>query len=146
MKTNRDQLKPDVIWNIEAGLKLTAEDIGWAWREQGQLFHRAAAFFETYDLLLTPTVMVAPFDHQIRSIEEVNGVKFDNYIAWLAQTYLITNTSCPAISIPCGFTKSGLPVGLQIVGPSHREDLVLNAAARFEERHNYADMVPIDPR
>lgn len=146
LTTNRDQLKPDVIWNIEAGLKLTAEDIGWAWREQGQLFHRAAAFFETYDLLLTPTVMVAPFDHTIRSIDEVNGVKFDNYIAWLAQTYLITNTSCPAISIPCGFTKSGLPVGLQIVGPSHREDLVLNAAAKFEERHSYASMLPIDPR
>ncbi|WP_169566955.1 amidase [Sneathiella limimaris] len=146
LETHRDQLKPDVIWNIEAGLKLTANEIGWAHREQGKLFHRAADFFTQYDLLLTPTVMVPPFDHEIRSLSEVNGVKFDNYIAWLAQTYLITNTTCPAISIPCGMTKSGLPVGLQIVGPAHREDLVLQAAHMFEQKHGLQHMVPVDPR
>ncbi|WP_199899268.1 amidase [Sneathiella glossodoripedis] len=146
LETHKDLLKEDVIWNISEGFKLTANDIGWALREQGQLFHRSAAFFETYDLLVTPTVMVPPFDHEIRSLKEVNGVKFDNYIAWLAQTYLITNTTCPAISVPCGFTKSGLPVGLQIVGPAHREDLVLQAAAQFEALHEYSAMTPIDPR
>jgi len=146
LETHRDMLKADVIWNIEAGLKLTAKDIGWAQREQGALYRRVAEFFGTYDLLLTPTVMIPPFDHEIRSIREVNGVKFDNYIAWLAQTYLLTNTSCPAISVPCGFTKSGLPVGLQIMAPAHREDLVLKAAALFEQDHQYAAMVPVDPR
>ncbi len=146
LETHRDMLKPDVIWNIESGLKLTAENIGWAQREQGVLYHRVAKFFGTYDLLLTPTVMVPPFDHEIRSIREVNGVKFDNYIAWLAQTYLLTNTSCPAISVPCGFTKSGLPVGLQIMAPAHREDLVLKAASLFEQDHQFAGMVPVDPR
>lgn len=146
LDTHRELLKDDVIWNIQAGLKLTAEDIGWAWREQGKLFHRAADFFDHYELLVTPTVMVPPFDHEIRSISEVNGVKFDNYVAWLAQTYLITNTTCPAISVPCGFTASGLPVGLQIVGPAHREDLVLRAAAQFEAMHDFASLVPIDPR
>jgi amidase len=146
LDTHKDQLKDDVIWNIEAGLKLTASDIGRALRAQGSLYHRTAAFFETYDLLVTPTVMVPPFDHKIRSLSEVNGVKFDNYIAWLAQTYLITNTSCPAISVPCGFTKAGLPVGLQIVGPAHRDDLVLQAAAQFEALHDYASQTPVDPR
>jgi len=146
LDTHREQLKDDVIWNIESGLKLTAKDIGWAQREQGALYGRVADFFGKYDLLLTPTVMVPPFNHEIRSIREVNGVKFDNYIAWLAQTYLLTNTSCPAISIPCGFTKSGLPVGLQIMAPAHREDLVLKAAALFEQDHDYAAMVPVDPR
>ncbi len=146
LKTHKDQLKDDVIWNIEAGLKLTASEIGDALREQGSLYHRTAAFFKTYDLLITPTVMVPPFNHEIRSLSEVNGVKFDNYVAWLAQTYLITNTSCPAISVPCGFTKAGLPVGLQIVGPAHREDLVLQAAAQFEALHDYSKLTPIDPR
>ena len=145
LKTDRDKLKPDVIWNIEAGLKLTASDIGWAQRAQGALYHRVAEFFETYDLLITPTVMVPPFDHTIRSLSEVNGVKFDNYVAWLAQTYLLTITSCPAISIPCGMTASGLPVGLQIMAPAHREDLVLKAAAMFEADHDFAAMVPVNP-
>ncbi|MBE7635803.1 amidase [Sneathiella sp. P13V-1] len=146
LETDRDKLKPDVIWNIEAGLKLTAADIGWSQRAQGQLVHRVAAFFEKYDLLFTPTVMVPPFNHEIRSLSEVNGVKFDNYVAWLAQTYLLTITGCPSISVPCGYTKSGLPVGLQIMAAPHREDLVLQAAWLFETDHDFAAMVPVDPR
>ena len=58
----------------------------------------------------------------------------------------MTNISCPASSVPCGFTKAGLPVGLQIVGPAHRDDLVLQAAAQFEALHDYAKLTPIDPR
>lgn len=142
----RDQLKPDVIWNIEAGLTLTAADIGQAQRLQGALYARVATFFETYDLLLAPTVMVPPFDHTIRSLSEVNGVEFDNYVAWLAMTYYLTVTGCPVISVPCGITKSGLPVGLQIMAPPHREDLVLQAAAAFEGEHDFAAAVPVEPR
>jgi len=145
LQTYREQLKPDVIWNIEAGLKLTAEKIGWAQRAQGVLYQRVTEFFKIYDLLLTPTVMVPPFDHEIRSISEVNGVVFENYVAWLAQTYLLTNTSCPVISVPCGLTAAGLPVGLQIMAPAHREDLVLQAAALFEKNLEFASMVPRDP-
>ncbi|MCG8492594.1 MAG: hypothetical protein MI743_13320 [Sneathiellales bacterium] len=141
----RDLLKPDVIWNIEAGLALTADDIGLAHRQQGELYANVAKFFNTYDLLIAPTVMVPPFNHEIRSLSEVEGVKFDNYVAWLAMTYLLTITSCPVISVPCGMTKSGLPVGLQIMAPPHREDLVLQAAALFEAEHSYSEMVPVDP-
>ncbi len=145
LESHRDLLKPDVIWNIEAGLALTADDIGRAQRAQGALYASVARFFETYDLLIAPTVMVPPFDHTIRSLSEVGGVKFDNYVAWLAMTYLLTNTSCPVISVPCGFTKSGLPVGLQIMAPPHREDLVLQAASAFEADHDYVKAVPVDP-
>lgn len=146
LEAHRDALKPEMIWNIEAGLKLTADEIGAAQRAQGALFHRVVKFFETYDLLLTPTVMVPPFDHNIRYLEEVGGRKFDNYVAWLAMTYLLTITNCPVISIPCGFTKSGLPVGLQIMAPPKRDDKVLQAALAFERDHDFAAMVPIDPR
>lgn len=90
--------------------------------------------------------MVPPFDHNIRYLEEVGGRKFDNYVAWLAMTYLLTITSCPVISIPCGFTKAGLPVGLQIMAPPKRDDRVLQAALAFERDHDFAAMVPIDPR
>lgn len=146
LETKRDQLKPEVIWNIEKGMNLTGDEIGRAHREQGALYQRVVSFFSDYDLLLCPTVMVPPFDHTIRYLEEVNGEKFDNYVAWLAMTYLLTITSCPSVSVPCGFTRSGLPVGLQIMAPNNREDIVLQAAYAYERDHDYAQAVPITPK
>ena len=77
---------------------------------------------------------------------EVEGVPFNSYFGWLVMTYAITITACPAISVPCGFTRTGLPVGLQIVGPPRGEASLLGAAALFEEMHGLASRVPIDPR
>jgi amidase len=141
----RDQLKPEVIWNIEKGAKLNANDIGAAQRAQGNLYQRVVKFFSEYDFLITPASIVPAYPHKHRYVEEVNGVKFDNYMSWLALPSMLTVTNCPVISIPCGFTKSGLPVGLQIMGPNAREDRVLQAAYAFERDHDYAARVPIDP-
>tara|TARA_R110002049_G_scaffold12553_5_gene56017 strand:- start:5021 stop:6445 length:1425 start_codon:yes stop_codon:yes gene_type:complete len=142
---HRDKLKPEMIWNIEKGAKLNADDIGAALRAQGALYQRIVAFFSDYDFLLAPTAIVPPFSHSMRYVEEVSGVKFDNYMSWLALPSMLTVTNCPVISIPCGFTKSGLPVGLQIMGPNAREDRVLQAAYAFERDHDFASRVPIDP-
>ena len=90
--------------------------------------------------------MVQPFDVEIRYLTEVAGVTFDNYVDWLMHTYLITLTACPAISIPCGFTASGLPVGLQLVAPHRDEVGLFRAAAAFESAHDFAQMLPIDPK
>jgi amidase len=67
-------------------------------------------------------------------------------VDWLYITFAITLTGCPAISVPCGFTKSGLPVGLQLVGRPRGEAELLSYAARFEEIVDIASRVPIDPR
>ena len=146
LKHHRDQLKPEVIWNIEQGYKLTAREIAEAELARGALFHRAAQFFEMYDLLVCPTVSVPPFDVDLRYVNEINGVKMDNYMSWLLITFSISLSACPVISVPCGFTRGGLPVGLQMVGPRAREDLLLGAAALFEQAVGLADRVPIDPR
>jgi len=143
---HRDQLKPDVIWNIESGLALSAADIGVAIRARADLFRRTVAFFERYDLLFCPTVLTPPFDHKIRYLTEFEGHKFDNYVDWLILTFVITLTSCPTISVPCGFTQTGLPVGLQIMGPPRADAEVLAAAALVEQTSGLADAVPIDPR
>ena len=146
LDTHRDQLKPEVIWNIEKGLQLTADEIARAELARGALFHRTAEFFRRYDLLLCPAAAVPPFDVDTRYVTEINGVKLENYISWALITYAVTLTACPAISIPCGFTRSGLPVGLQIVGPWAREDVVLSAAALFEQTTGLAAELPMDPR
>ena len=142
---HREKLKPEVIWNIEKGAKLNADDIGAAQRAQGDLYQRVVKFFCDYDFLIVPAAIVPAYPHKYRYVEEVNGVKFDNYMSWLALPSMLTVTNCPVISIPCGFTKSGLPVGLQIMGPNAREDRVLQAAYAFERDHDYASRVPIDP-
>jgi amidase len=81
-----------------------------------------------------------------RWIREINGVVFDNYVEWLRLAYAITLTSCPAISVPCGFTKDGRPVGLQMVGKPRGEAALLSAAAAFEEMTGLAKQLPIEPR
>ena len=143
---HRDQLKPEIIWNIEKGLKLTASEIERAELARGALFRRALEFFQRYDLLLCPAAAVPPFDVDIRYVTEINGVELDNYIAWALITFAITLTASPAISVPCGFTQSGLPVGLQIVGPWAKEEAVLSAAGLFEQETGLAAQVPMDPR
>ena len=146
LEHHRDELKPEVIWNIEKGYALTAREIAEAELARGALYHRAAQFFETYDILVCPTVAVPPFDVDLRYVDEINGVRMDNYMSWLLITFSISLTACPAISVPCGFTRGGLPVGLQIVGSRAREDLLLGAAALFEEAVGLAERVPMDPR
>ncbi len=145
LETHRDQLKPEVIWNIEKGMQQSAGVAAGAERERGRLYHRMVAFFEDYDILCCPTVMAPPFPVETRYLSEVAGTQFDNYVDWLMLTYLITLTSCPAVSLPCGLTASGLPVGLQLVAPP-REDAALLAAARhLEGVLGLADRVPFDP-
>ncbi len=145
MREHRDQLKPEVVWNIEKGLALSAEDIGRAQAARTRLYENMARFFESHDLLLCPTAIVAPFDVDIRYVEEINGVQFDNYVHWIAITFVITLTACPAVSVPAGFTKDGLPVGLQIIGPPKGEGLVLGVAHLLEECLNLPH-TPIEPR
>lgn len=144
-ENRRDQLKPEIIWNIEKGLALSTEEFADAERARGALFQRTADFFDRYDLLLSPAVAVPPFDVDIRYVTEIDGVQMDNYIDWALLTSALTLTACPAISVPCGFTEAGLPVGLQIMAP-HREEARLLSAALFEEATGLADLVPLDPR
>ncbi|MBT6406750.1 MAG: amidase [Rhodospirillaceae bacterium] len=143
---NKDQVREEVVWNLERGIGLSAGDLAEAERKRGALYARAAAFFETYDLLVTPATIVAPFDVKVRAINEVEGHTFENYFDWYTIAYAITATSLPAMSLPCGFTDAGLPVGLQVVGPPRGEASLLGAARLIEDLFAIAGQLPIDPR
>jgi amidase len=138
----RDQMQKGLVWNIEQGLKLSSEEIGRADVLRTTLWHRVRAFMETRELLLLPTVAVPPFPVEQPYPTHINGKPLDNYTQWFFLTYGITVTGLPAISVPCGFTKRGLPVGLQIVGRRRQEAMVLRAAAAFEAAAPWADRVP----
>lgn len=133
LKRYRDQIKDTVIWNIEEGMKLTGPQIGQAERKRTELYHRVREFMETYEFLILPVNQVPPFEVKQRYVTEIKGVKMDTYIDWMKSCYYISVIGLPAISVPCGFTPDGLPVGVQIVG-RHQEDLgVLQIAYAFEQ-------------
>ena len=132
LRDHRDQLKATVIWNAEQGLALSALDLARAEAKRTALYRRVAAFFERYDFLCLPTTQVPPFSIAQEYPREINGQPLQTYIDWMGLCYAITVTGCPAISVPCGFTPDGLPVGLQIVGPLHADVAVLQLAHAFE--------------
>ena len=138
----KDQMQKGLVWNIEQGLRLTSEEIARAELLRTTLWHRVRTFMETRELLILPTVAVPPFPVEQPYPTEINGVPLANYTQWFFLTYGITLTALPVISVPCGFTKSGLPVGLQIVGRRRQEAMVLRAAAAFEAAAPWANKIP----
>ena len=146
LRTKRDLLKPEVIWNIEQGLKLTIEQIERAEAQRVAMTARAVEFFKNYDLLLCPATIVSPFPIENRYVAECSGKKFDNYVEWLGIVYAITLACCPALSLPCGFTATGLPIGLQMVAPPRGEAQLLAGAKVLEDILGVRDTTPIDPR
>ncbi len=120
-KDNPSSFKAEIVENIERGLNLTAAEIAQAELTRGVLRARMGVFFEDYDLLLCPTSIVPPFPVEQRYVDSCNGVEFSTYIDWLAIVYAITLVSLPALSLPCGYTESGMPVGLQMIC-RHRGD------------------------
>ena len=146
LRSKRDLLKPEIIWNIEEGLKLTVEQLERAEAQRMAMAERTLEFFGKYDLLLTPATIVPPFPVENRYVAECAGKKFDNYVEWLGIVYAITLACCPALSLPCGFTATGLPVGLQMVAPPRGDARLLAGAKVLEDILGVRGTTPIDPR
>jgi amidase len=89
--------------------------------------------FQTrYPFLACAVNQVPPFAATVRFPQHVDGVAMDSYISWMRSAFLISATSCPAISVPAGFTPDGLPVGIQLVGPLGDDVALLQLAREFE--------------
>jgi len=142
---HRDRIADDIIGNIELGFSVTPDRIFEAERTRWQLYHRMTAFFESHDFLLCPAASIAPFPVEQRYVEEIDGTPCETYIDWFAITFALTMTSCPVVSLPCGFTESGLPVGLQIVGRARGEAELLSFARDLETALDLTPNPPIDP-
>lgn len=146
VEAERERVKPDMIWNIERGMQLTSGVIAAAERRRGDIVRRLAAFFERYDALLCPAACTPPFDVGLPALMELEGHRFEHYYDWYTICFVISLTANPAMSVPCGFTRQGLPVGLQIIGPHRGEARLFGVGRLVEETSGIADRVPIDPR
>ena len=146
LQKHRDKLKPDVIWNIEQGMKLTAEQIGKAQLRRSRLYGETVAFLREHDLLLAPSACCPPGPIGERWVRQVDGHVFSDYVGWLTLHGVTTLTACPALAMAAGFTPDGRPVGIQLVGSPRGESDLLSAGAAIEEILGVADRVPIDPK
>src|SRR5262249_58451777 len=140
-----DVMQINLVGNVDAGLRLTASDIARAEKHRTELWRRVRAFLHRYDVILTPTAPIPPFPVEVTHPTEINGRPMANYIQWGLLTYAFTVVGVPAMSVPCGFTSAGLPVGLQITGRWRDEVTVLRVAAAFEAAAPWADRRPPGP-
>ena len=130
---HRQQIKDTVIWNIEQGQKLSGSQLGQAERKRTELYHRLREFMDQYEFLIAPVSQVPPFDVTQQYVTEINGVTLETYLDWMKSCYYISVTGLPAISVPCGFTPAGLPVGVQLIGRHQAEFGLLQFAYAFEQ-------------
>lgn len=138
----RDLLSESVIWNVERGAGITAAELLTAQAHRDQLYVNFLDFFQTYDVLATMSASVLPFPHTQPEILEIDGQPLRNIIDYLSITYTISLTGLPALSIPCGWTDSGLPVGMQLIGKPGGESQLLQFAYLLQEECGFRHRFP----
>ena len=138
----RDTVKETALWNIEKGLTLTADELLTAELKRSALYARVAEYFEHFDALIIPSAQVPPFDATVDWVSEINGVAMQTYIDWMAVCCMISATGLPSISVPGGFTRDGLPIGVQLVGKPRGDLALLRIAALFEAATKHGERKP----
>jgi amidase len=142
IRINRSAYKDTLLQEIEQGLRLTGSDIAKAEVLRGQLWRQFQAFLAKYEFFVLPSTQVPPFDINQPYPTEINGTKMESYIDWMKACWYISIVGNPAISVPAGFTREGLPVGLQIVGRYNQDVAVLQLAHAFEQGTNFGRKRP----
>jgi len=139
---HRTKFKDTIRWNVELGRALSGTQLAAATLQRSQIFARMHDFMETYEFLIAPVNQVVPFPIDQEYPTEIDGVKMNNYLDWMRSCSAITVTGHPAISVPCGFTPDGLPVGVQIIGRYRDEFGLLQFAHAFEQRTRIGERRP----
>jgi amidase len=142
LATHGSQLNEFVHWHVEEGRKLTGPYLSRVEAKRTALYHRVREFLEKYEFFILPVNQVLPFDVNTRYPTEIAGVPMENYLAWMKSAYYISSVGSPAASVPCAFSQSGLPIGMQIVGRHHDDWGVLQMAYAFEQATNIGKRRP----
>src|SRR5712672_1821863 len=142
LATHGDQLNEYVHWHVEEGRKLTGPYLARVEAKRTALFQRLCGFKNEFDYFILPVNQVLPFDVNVHYPTEIAGVKMENYIAWMKSAYYISAAGNPAMSVPCAFSQSGLPIGIQIVGRHHDDWGVLQLGYACEQATNVGKRRP----
>ncbi len=139
---NQHRIKQTIIDNVNYGRRLSGDDLSKADVKRTEIYLRMLKFFETHDFLVVPTTQVEPFDLETEWVTEIGGQKMSDYLEWMSVCCIITTTGLPSISMPCGFSASKLPVGLQIIGRPGADLELLQMANSFECAPPFAADIP----
>ena len=129
----RAMLKPEIRWEIEGGLSLSAHEVHQASRLRSDWYRAVHELLQLHDFLLLPSAQVFPFDAREHWPKEINGVKMDTYHRWMEVVLTATMAGCPALCAPVGFSADGLPMGMQIIGRRGDDLGVLQIGYAFEQ-------------
>jgi len=129
----RAKLKPEIQWEIEGGLNITAVEFQNASQVRSDWYRALQKLFTRYEYLLLPSAQVFPFDAQIHWPAAINGKKMDTYHRWMEVVLPATMADLPAISVPVGFGPTGLPMGMQVIGKHNADLAVLQLAYAYEQ-------------
>jgi amidase len=139
-EVKRKMLKPEAIWEIERGLKLSGEDVSGAVRDRAAWYQAVNALFHHFDYLVLPSAQVFPFDATLDWPHAIAGRDMDTYHRWMETVVLATMASLPALSAPAGLNAVGLPAGLQIIGPAQDDLGVLQMGLAYERASGFSKL------
>ena len=141
-KQKPEWVKDTIRWEIAEAERQSAADVAHATERQARMYADSTRFFQRYDYFVLPVTQVAPFDVNTPYPTSIAGTPMPTYIDWMRSCWYVTFMANPAISLPAGFTNTGLPVGLQLVGRHRDEWSVLRMAYAFEQATKHATRRP----
>jgi amidase len=131
-RTQPETLGPNVRANVELAAHITLSERAQAHLAQTRIFRQFQRAFEHVDLIVAPVTPLSPFPWRQLYAERIDGIEQRNYYEWLSLTYLVTLSTCPALSLPCGLDESGMPFGLQLIAPLHQDARLLAMGRSLE--------------
>ena len=134
----RALLKPEAVWEIERGLKLTGQDVFAAAKVRSAWYQELNRLFSQFDFLVMPATQVSPFEAQQHWPAEIAGRPMDTYHRWMQSVVPATMAGLPTLCAPAGFSASGLPVGIQILGPAQADAAVLRIGHAYDLASKYS--------
>ncbi len=138
----RALMKPEAVWEVESGHKLSAYDITAASAVRSEWYHAVRRFFERYDYFVVPTAQLFPFPIDLTWPREIDGTKMTTYHEWMKGVLPVTMAGSPALAVPAGFGAAALPVGIQIVAPNHAELACLQLAHAYDQATSWVAKRP----
>ncbi|VXC97561.1 Amidase [Burkholderia sp. 8Y] len=139
-EARRAKLKPEAVWEIERGLRLSGEDVYDAVRERSAWYRAINALFTRFDFLVMPATQVFPFDAAMHWPHSIGERAMDTYHRWMEAVVPATMASLPALCAPAGLGPNGLPAGLQIIGPTQTDLAVLQMGLAYDRASGYSRM------
>ena len=141
-RAKRELMKPEAVWEVERGIKLSAQDVYQASVERSELYRAVLKLFDNYEYLALPSAQLFPFDASTHWPKMVNGVAMDTYHRWMEVVVLASMLGFPVVNVPVGFSRNGLAMGMQIIGRRNADFAVLQLAHAYDQSTHWVRDYP----